>query len=80
VRRIAPLRERTIATTHKQYCRCGCGRTVDIGGARGLYSSCYRQIAKYVSDGLTSWEQLEREGKVGRKRETLKDWILSKAI
>ncbi len=75
-------RERTIAAPAGKkpvrYCRCGCGRVVDADGARGLYSSCYRQTAKYVNDGLFTWEQLERDGKVDRKPVTLKEWLLRK--
>lgn len=84
MRRLAIARERTVIVSSARkpvrYCRCGCGRVVDPenGAARGLYSSCYRQTAKYVNDGLFTWEQLERDGKVDRKPVTLKEWLTRK--
>lgn len=60
----------------KHVCRkAGCIRIGDH--ARGLCEPCYRATAKYVSDGVVSWEKLENQGKVTQPKTTLKEWLLS---
>jgi hypothetical protein len=69
-----PKREITVAMPRR--CRkAGCDRSGDY--ARELCEPCYRAVAKYVADGVVSWEQLERQGKVAQPRVTLKAWLLS---
>lgn len=69
-----PVRERTIAASHM--CRrAGCTRLGDH--ARGMCEPCYRGTHKLVSDGVITWEQLERRGKVAQKKMTLKEWLLN---
>ena len=54
-----------------------CGRDAKI---RGLCHSCYTVARKAITDGKTTWEKLEKDGKaIGRQRTTL-DWLLDEDI
>jgi len=69
-----PKREITVAASI--LCRKpGCNRLGDY--SRGMCESHYRGTAKYVEDGVVSWETLERRGKVAAKPQTLKEWLLN---
>lgn len=67
--------ERTVLARTHLCRRPNCKRPGDH--ARGLCTSCYRATALYVSQGVTSWAILERQGKVEQTGPTLKDWLLS---
>lgn len=68
-----PKREITIAARHGLCLFPVCDRTGDE--ALGLCRSHYRQLNKYINDGLFTLEQLERKGKIISKAMTLKDWL-----
>lgn len=66
---------KTRQETRIRACRkAGCSRVGDY--ARDLCEPCYRAVARYVSEGVVSWEQLEKAGKVAQPRTTLKEWLL----
>lgn len=68
-------RERTVVV-RKRLCRKpGCDRIGDH--ARGMCEACYRATAKYVADGVVTWERLEQRGKVDKPQTTLKEWLLN---
>lgn len=57
----------------------GCKRTA---ATRGLCHSCYNAVAGYVRRGLTTWENLERQGKAkppqGKLTSNVKEWAIGK--
>lgn len=73
-KRMKVKREVTVAMPH--VCRkAGCHRAGDY--ARGVCESCYRGLAQLVSDRVITWEKLEKQGKVAKRRMSLKEWALS---
>lgn len=66
-------RERTVAVSRRPKCRVPhCRRDAEC---RGLCRSCYQSAYQLVSDGVVTWDDLERRGKVESVR-TTKAWLL----
>ena len=59
--------------------RPGCSKAQHL---RGLCISCYNAIAKAVSRGLTTWDALEKSGRINktknRKRSIVIKWAFGK--
>lgn len=53
-----------------------CGNPVH---SRGLCRSHYQQTWRYVSDGKTTWKDLENTGRVDEPQSDFKDWLLKKS-
>lgn len=73
-----PLSEKTfVAPTRVVKCRRpGCDRNAEC---RGLCGCDYRVAHQLVTDGLTTWEELERHGKADEPKRTAKVWFLEYA-
>ena len=68
-------RETTVVCTSKPRClRAGCKRAAEI---RGLCRSDYQTAYVLVATGVTTWEQLERKGRVDERRPSPKEWFLA---
>ena len=69
-------REKTVVVSDR--CRRPkCGRPVT---ARGLCASCYQIAYLLVGDEVTTWEELEENGRAEPKRRNAKDWFLEGII
>lgn len=75
-REVFRVREHTVAMLLPQRCmRPRCPREAKVFG---LCRSCYGQARQVVLAGLTTWEELRRNGKVAEPRRTAKEWLLGK--
>lgn len=69
------MKETTIAAQLRDRClRPGCKREAEC---RGLCRSDYQTAYQLVADGVTTWEQLQRNGKVLGPRRLAKVWLLA---
>lgn len=67
------IREKTIAVS----VRCRRPSCKRDAVCRGLCRSCYQAAFTLVTSGVTTWEHLERRGKVDEPRASAKGWFLA---
>jgi hypothetical protein len=70
-------RERTVVVPFRRP-RCKVPHCERDSECRGLCRSCYQSAYLLVSAGVTSWDELEKRGKV-QPTTTAKSWFLSEA-
>lgn len=69
------MSERGIAAT-QTIVRCKRPGCKNEAVALGLCRSDYAAAHRLVSEGVTSWDELQRKGKIDPKRPSAKAWLL----
>lgn len=75
---MSAVHERTIAMPQTiVIVRCKRPGCKNEAAARGLCRSDFTAAWRLVSDAVTTWEELERRGKVDPKRPSARQWLLA---